>query len=82
MEISSLAIYLSWDRVQVFPCQKPAAAACTITAVILILCSHFFFQLWLLRGKKRKKRVHWKEGAKRERGSAEQTSSQSFKEEG
>lgn len=75
MEISSLAMYLSWDRVQVFPCQKPAAAAC-ISYVILILCSHFF----LLRGGE--KRVHWKEGAKRERGSAEQTSSQSFKEEG
>lgn len=78
MEISSLAMYLSWDRVQVFPCQKPAAAAC-ISYVILILCSHFFFQLWLLRGGGR---VHWKEGAKRERESAEQTSSQSFKEEG
>lgn len=52
MEISSLVMYLSWDRVQVFPCQKPAAAAC-ISYVILILCSHFFFQLWLLRGEKK-----------------------------
>lgn len=79
MEISSLVMYLSWDRVQVFPCQKPAAAAC-ISYVILILCSHFFFSVVVIEGGE--KRVHWKEGAKRERGSAEQTSSQSFKEEG
>lgn len=49
MEISSLAMYLSWDRVQVFPCQKPAAAAC-ISYVILILCSHFFFSVVVIEG--------------------------------
>lgn len=42
----------------------------------------FFFSVVVIEGEKKKKRVHWKEGAKRERGSAEQTSSQSFKEEG
>lgn len=40
----------------------------------------FFFSVVVIEGGE--KRVHWKEGAKRERGSAEQTSSQSFKEEG
>lgn len=61
MEISSLAMYLSWDRVQVFPCQKPAAAAC-ISYVILILCSHFF----LLRGGEKKSSLE--RGSKERKG--------------
>lgn len=45
-----------------------------------LFCALIFFSVVVIEGGE--KRVHWKEGAKRERGSAEQTSSQSFKEEG